>query len=94
MDSWRTLCQELVPTFLSWPYYRRRRRALVRLIITQVLLIVLLDHQLAFLGAVESSSTLIAFFGEFVLIAVGTAAAFGYGVMGSTILLKPLRRST
>ncbi len=82
-----------VGTILFWFYYGRRRGALVPLLITQVLLVFLLGHQLAFLGVVESSSTLIAFFGEFALIAVGIAGAFTAGVMGSTILLKPLRPS-
>jgi hypothetical protein len=81
-----------VGAILFWLYYGQRRGTLVPLLITQVLLVFLLGHQLAFLGVVESSSTLIAF-GEFALIAVGIAVAFGSGVMGSTILLKPLRPS-
>ncbi len=82
-----------VGTSLFWLYYGRRRRALVPLLITQVLLVFLLGHQLAFLGVVESSSPMIAFFGEFALIAVGIAGAFSSGVLGSTILLKPIRLS-
>lgn len=48
----------------------------------------LLGHQLAFLGLAESSSTLIAFLGEFALIASGISGAFSLIVMWSTILLE------
>lgn len=82
-----------VGTTLLWIYYGRRRRALVPILVTQVLLVFLLGHQLAFLGVVETSSTLIVFFGEFALIAVGIAGAFSCGVMWSTMLLERLRPS-
>ena len=81
----------VVGTVLFWLYYGRRRAALVPILVTQVLLVFLLGHQLAFLGLVESSSTLIVAFGEFALIAVGIAAAFCSGVMWSTIALGRLR---
>lgn len=81
-------------TTLFWIYYGRRRRALVPILVTQVLLVFLLGHQLAFLGVVETSSTLIVFFGEFALIAAGIAGAFSCGVMWSTMLLERLRPST
>lgn len=82
----------LVGTILFWLYYGRRRGTLAPFLVTQVLLVFLLGHQLAFLGVVESSSTLIVFFGEFALIAFGIAAAFSVGVMWSTILLRRLRQ--
>lgn len=81
----------VVGTILFWLYYGRRRAALVPILVTQVLLVFLLGHQLAFLGLVEPSSTLIVAFGEFALINVGIAGAFGFGVMWSTIALQSLR---
>lgn len=84
----------VVGTVLFWLYYGRRRAALVPILVTQVLLVFLLGHQLAFLGLVESSSALIVAFGKFALIAVGIAAAFCSGVMWSTIALDRLRPSS
>lgn len=81
----------LVGTILLWLYYGRRLGTMMPFLVTQVLLVFLLGHQLAFLGLVESSSTLIAFFGEFALIALGVAGAFSLGVMWSTMLLKRVR---
>lgn len=78
----------VVGTVLFWLYFGRRRGALVPILITQVLVVLLLGHQLAFLGLVEPSATLIVAFAEFALIAVGLAGAFGLGVMWLTILLK------
>lgn len=80
----------VVGTILFWLYHGRRRGTLVPFLITQVLLVLLLGHQLAFLGLVESSSTLM-FLGEFALIAVGIAGAFSLIVMWSTIPLERLR---
>ncbi len=77
-------------TILFWLYYGRRRRTLVPFLVTQVLLVFLLGHQLAFLGLVESSSTLIVFLGEFSLIALGIAGAFSLIVFWSTILAERL----
>lgn len=81
----------LVGTILFWLYYDRRREAVVPILITQVLVVFLLGHQLAFLGLVESSSTLLLAFGEFALLAVGIAGVFGFGIMWATILLERLR---
>lgn len=78
-------------TVLFWLLYGRRLAALAPILVTQVLLVFLLGHQLAFLGLVESSSTLIVVFGEFALIAVGIAAVFCFGVMWSTMALERLR---
>ena len=82
----------LAGTIMFWLYYGQRRGTLVPFLVTQVLLVFLLGHQLAFLGVVESSSTLMVFFGEFALIVFGIAAAFSVGVMWSTILLERLRQ--
>lgn len=79
----------VVGTILFWLYYGRRRGALVPVLITQVLLVFLLGHQLAFLGLVESSS-LLHFLVEFALIAVGIAGVFSLGVMWSAVLLGRL----
>lgn len=78
-------------TILFWVLYGRRRAALVPILVTQVLLVFLLGHQLAFLGLVEPSSTTIVAFGEFALLAVGIAAAFCFGVMWSSVALQGLR---
>lgn len=78
-------------TILFWLYYGRRWAALVPILVTQILLVFLLGHQLAFLGLVESSSTLIAFLAEFALIAVGIAGAFSLIVMWSVMLLERVR---
>lgn len=81
----------VVGTILFWLYYDRRREALVLILITQVLVVFPLGHQLAFLGLVESSSTLLLAFGGFALFAVGIAGVFGFGAMWSRILLERLR---
>lgn len=81
----------VVGTVLFWLYYDRRKAAFFPILVTQVLLVFLLGHQLAFLGLVESSSTLIVAFGEFALIVVGITVTFCFGVMGSTIALHRLR---
>jgi hypothetical protein len=81
----------VVGTILFWLYHGRPRGALVPILVTQVLLVFLLGHQLAFLGLVETSATLIVFLGEFALIAVGIAGAFSLGMMWSTILLERRR---
>lgn len=80
-----------VGTILCWHSYGRRRTALVPILVTQVLVVFLLGHQLAFLGLVEPSSASIAFFGEFAVIAVGIVATFALAMMWSTILLERLR---
>lgn len=81
----------VVGTILFWVLYGQRRGAVAPILVTQVLLVFLLGHQLAFLGLVESSSTLIVAFGEFAVIAVGIAAAFCFGVMWSTVALQGSR---
>lgn len=81
----------VVGTILFWLYYGRRRGALVPILVTQVLLVFLLGHQLAFLGLVEPTSPLIVVFVEFAVIPVVIAGAFGFGVMWSTVLLERLR---
>jgi hypothetical protein len=74
-------------TVLMWLYCDRRWAALGPLAVTQVLLVFLLGHQFAFLGLVETSSTLWRVFGEFTVITAVLAAAFGLGVMGATQVL-------
>lgn len=78
----------VVGTIVFWVLYGRRRAALAPILVTQVLLVFLLGHQFAFLGLVESSSTLIVAFGEFALITAGIAAVFCFGVMWSTVALQ------
>lgn len=81
-------------TILFWLYYGQRQGTMIPFLVTQVLLVFLLGHQLAFLGLVESSSTLIAFLGEFAVIAIGIAGAFSLIVMWSAIALERLRPSS
>lgn len=78
-------------TVAVWLYCGRRGAALIPILVTQVLLVFLLGHQFAFLGLVESSSTLMMVFGGFALITVGLAAAFCLFAMWSTIALEHLR---
>ena len=85
----------VVGTVVVWLYCGRRWAALVPILVTQVLLVVLLGHQFAFLGLVEASSALLVVFGEFALFTVGLAAAYCLGVMWSTMALDRLgTRST
>ncbi len=81
----------LIGTFLFWLYYGRRIAAVIPILITQVLVVFLLGHQLAFLGLIESSSTLLVAYVEFALIAVVIAAVYCSGVMWATIALNRLR---
>jgi hypothetical protein len=76
-----------VGTILFWLYYGRRPRALVPILVTQILLVFLLGHQLAFLGLIESSSLIVAL-GESAMIAVGVAGIFSLAVMWLTTLLE------
>lgn len=80
----------VVGTIVFWLYYGRPRRALLPILVTQVLLVFLLGHQLAFLGLVELPSMFVAF-AEFALVAVGIAAAFSLAGMWSSIVLGRLR---
>lgn len=78
-------------TVAVWLYCGWRGAALVPILVTQVLLVFLLGHQFAFLGLVESSSTLMTVFGGFALITVGLGAAFCAVAMWSTIGLGRFR---
>lgn len=80
-----------VGTILVWLYCGWRRQALIPIVSTQVLLVFFLGHQFAFLGLVESSSTLLEVFGEFTLFTVGLSVAFCFGVMWSMMALERLR---
>jgi hypothetical protein len=81
----------VVGTILVWLYCGRRWATLTPILVTQVLLVFLLGHQFAFLGLVESSSALLAVFGEFALFTIGLTVAFCLGVMWSTMALERLR---
>jgi hypothetical protein len=78
-------------TILVWLYCGRRWAALVPILVTQVLLVLLLCHQFAFLGLVEASSALVVVFAEFGVFTVGLAAAFCVSVMWSTMALEQVR---
>ena len=81
-------------TILVWLYIGRRWQALIPILLTQVLLVFFLGHQFAFLGLVESSSALLAVFGEFALFTVGLTAAFCLGVMWSSMAIERLQRNS
>jgi hypothetical protein len=80
----------VVGTVLFWLYYERRWAALFPILVTQMLLVFMLGHQLAFLGLVEPSSTLVVAFGEFALLAIGIMVAFCVVAMWSAIALNRL----
>ena len=74
----------VIGTVGVWFAFGRRRAALVPIFVTHLLLVFLLGHQFAFLGLVETSTQLLAVFGEFALITIGLAAAFSAGVSAAT----------
>ncbi len=84
----------VVGTLLVWVSSGWRRGALLPILTTQILLVFLVGHQFAFLGLVESSTTLLWIFGEFALFTIGLTAVFGLGVMWSTVLRERLRATT
>lgn len=81
-------------TVAVWTFWGRRLQALGPILVTQVLVVFLLGHQFAFLGLVESETTLFVTAAGFVGITVVLAGVYGLGVMGSTVALERLRRSS
>lgn len=81
-------------TILIWLYVGRRQQALIPILVTQVLLVFFLGHQFAFLGLVETSSAVLQVFAEFALYTIGITAAFCVAVLGTTMLLERVRRSS
>lgn len=77
----------LVGTLLLWFAYGRRRAALAPILVTQVLLVFLVGHNLAILGLVELSDDLLAVFVEF----TGLTAFLGAGFAAGLVLLGWLR---
>lgn len=82
----------VVGTAVVWMSFGRRRGALLPILVTQVLLVFLLGHQFAFLGLVESSSTLFVVFGEFALLTIGLTVVFAAGVAWSSTALDRIGR--
>jgi hypothetical protein len=83
-------------TLAVWLFCGRRAAALVPILVAQALVVLMLGHQFAFLGLVESSSTLMKVFAGFAFITIGLTAAFCVTAMWSTILLEriPIRSNT
>ena len=77
----------LVGTFLLWIAYGRKRGALAPILVTQVLLVFLVGHNLAILGLVELSGDLLAVFAEF----IGLTAFLGVGFAAGLMLLTRVR---
>ena len=70
----------LAGTFALWMLFGRTRAALIPILVTQILLVFLVGHNLAILGLVEMSSDLLYIVGEFVGLTVFLAAGFAAGV--------------
>ncbi|MEE8407401.1 MAG: hypothetical protein V3S32_09660 [Acidimicrobiia bacterium] len=79
----------LVGTLLLWYAYGRRSGTLVPILVTQVLLVFLVGHNLAILGLVELSADLVTVFGEF----IGLTAYLGVGFAAGLMLLMQVRSS-
>ena len=79
----------LVGTLLVWSAYGRRRASLAPILVTQVLLVFLVGHNLAILGLVELSADLVTVFGEF----IGLTAYLGVGFAAGLMLLNRVRSS-
>ncbi len=77
----------LLGTLLLWSTYGRRSGTLVPILVTQVLLVFLVGHNLAILGLVELSADLVTVFGEF----IGLTAYLGVGFAASLMLLMQVR---
>ena len=70
----------VVGTFALWVLFDRNRAALIPILVTQVLLVFLVGHNLAILGLVGMSSALLYIVGEFFGLTVFLAAGFAAGV--------------
>lgn len=77
----------LVGTILLWIAYGLRRAALVPILVTQVLLVFLVGHNLAILGLVELSGALVGAFVEFIAL----TAFLGFGFAVALIVLARVR---
>lgn len=80
----------LFGTLLLWAVYGHRRRAVVPIFVTQILLVFLVGHSLAFLGLVESSVDLVTVFAEF----IGLTAFLGFAFAAILIPLTKVRIQT
>ena len=70
-----------VGTLLLWSLLGRKGSAFIPLLVTQVLLVLLVGHNLAILGVVEMSASLLYVAAEFVVLTVVLAAGFATGVV-------------
>ena len=82
----------LVGTLILWVLFSRTRAAVIPIFVTQILFVLLVGHNLAFLGLVEVSSDVLRVFGEFVALTVFLAVGFAAGTaliasVGSRALL-------
>lgn len=69
----------LVGTLILWALFGRTRAAVIPILVTQILLVLLVGHNLAILGLVEVSSDVLRVFGEFVALTAFLAAGFAAG---------------
>lgn len=81
----------LAGTALLWAVYGRRARAVVPILVTQVLLVFLVGHNLAILGLVETSTSLMAVFVSF----IGLTAFLGgvFAIVAAALRAVPTRPS-
>jgi hypothetical protein len=77
----------LVGTLILWVLFSRTRAAVIPILVTQILLVLLVGHNLAILGLVEMSSDVLRFFGEFVALTAFLAVGFA----GGTALIASAR---
>lgn len=84
----------LVGTVLVWLAFGRRWQALVPILVTQILLVFLVGHNLAILGLVEITSDLLFALWEFAGLTVLLATGFAGGVMVVARLRSRARQAT
>ena len=81
----------LVGTFVLWAAFGRRRRALIPILVAQILIVFFLGHQYAFLGVVEMGDELVSTYGGFVLLTIYLSGANAVGVLLLTRAVRSIR---
>ncbi len=76
----------VIGTLVLWALYGRKPGALIPILVTQVLLVFLVGHNLAILGIVEMTSGLLLIGAEFVGLTVFLAGVFAGGVVFLRVL--------
>ena len=83
-----------VGTVALWLWSGRRSRALLPLLVTQVLLVFLAGHQLAFLGLVDMGGEVVATMGAFVGLVILLGGLFTVAVLTGEALRIRLLATT